>query len=92
MSLFGAKKQGPLKDILNRAKENFEKKMSTVSAASVTSSSHIGDLIKDCEGPLPTDPDRTATTSEIAREVLGDYLGLEEQRAAVTLTREQFNQ
>jgi len=92
MGLFGAKKQEPLKEILKRAKENFEGRKSTVSAASITSSSHIGDLIKDREGPLPTDPDGTATTSEITREELGDYLGLEEQPAVVTLTREQFNQ
>jgi len=91
MSLFGAKKQEPLKDILKRAKENFEEKMSTISAASATSSSHIGDLIKDREGPLPTDPDGTATTSEIAREELGDYLG-ESQLEPVTVSRELFNQ
>jgi len=36
------------------------------------------------------DPDGTATTSEVAREDLGDYLGV--QQKAVTLTREQFNQ
>jgi len=54
-------------------------------------SSGIGELLKDRKGPLPTDPDGTATTSEIAPEELGDYLG-EVQPAAVTLTREQFNQ
>jgi len=61
--------------------------------ASVTSSSHIGEVLErhnEIIGSLPTDPDGTATTSEIAREELGDYLGV--QQAAVTLTREQFNQ
>jgi len=91
MSLFGAKKTTTtLKQQLETAKKNYEKRMSTESEASAVSSSHIGDLIKDREGPLPTDPDGTATTSEIAQEELGDYLGV--QQVAVTLTREQFNQ
>jgi len=44
-------------------------------ATSSEESSHIGELIRNREGPLPTDPDGTATTSEIARKELGDYLG-----------------
>jgi len=91
MSLFGAKKTPTtLKEQLKIAKKNYEKRMSTESEASAASGSHIGDLIKDCEGLHPTDPDGTATTSEIAQGELGDYLGV--QQAAVTLTREQFNQ
>jgi len=97
MSLFGAKKQPemPLKEVLKRAKEIFEKRMESASSeASAVSSSHIGEVLarhNNITGPLPTDPDGTATTSEIAREDLGDFLG-ECQLAAVTLTREQFNQ
>ena len=94
MSLFGAKKQLNLKESLKKAKENLEGKMSSTQSTTTTSSG-IGAILeqqKDREGPLPTDPDGTATTSEIAREELGDYLGLEEQPAAVTLTREQYNQ
>jgi len=89
MSLFGAKKQTPpLKELLGRAKEYYEKRMAeeSVSGASVTSSSHIGDLIER-KGPLPTDPDVTATTSEIAREELGDYLG-----EPLVLPREVYNE
>jgi len=78
MSLFGAKKTGTiLKDQHKIAKEKYEKRMSTESEDSAVSSSHIGDLIKDREGPLPTDPDGTATTSEIAQEELRDYLGVQ---------------
>jgi len=92
MSLFGAKKQTPpLKELLGRAKENFEKRMAS-SATSSGESSHIGELIKDREGPLPTDPDGTAMTSEIARDKQGDYLGVQPQAGVVTLTRERFNQ
>jgi len=99
MSLFGAKKTViPLKESLKKAKENMGKRMGTESAsgpseASAVSSSHIGGVLErhnEITGSLPTDPDETATTSEIAREELGDYLGV--QQAAVTLTREQFNQ
>jgi len=87
MSLFGAKKTSTFQ----RAKERMDKLTSeSASPAGTDESSHIGELIKDREGPLPVDPDGTATTSEIAREELGDYLGV--QQAAVTLTREQFNQ
>jgi len=91
MSLFRAKKtKTTVKDQLKIAQKTYEKRMSTESEASAVSSSHIGDLIEDREGPLRTDPDGTATTSEIAQEELGYYLGV--QPAAVTLTREQFNQ
>jgi len=45
-------------------------------------------IARDLQGQ---DPDGTATTSEIAREELGDYLG-EVKPAAVTLTREQYDQ
>jgi len=56
MSLFGAKKQPPpLKELLGRAKENFEKRMAkeSTSGASVTCSSHIGDLIEKSTSPEP---------------------------------------
>jgi len=93
MSLFGAKKQTPIsfKNTLKWAKENFEKRMEENSPfeASAVSSSHIGEQLERM-GLLPTDPDGTATSSEIAREELGDYLGV--QQEAVSLTREQFNQ
>jgi len=94
MSLFGAKKQLNLKESLKKAKENLEGKMSSAqSTTTTTTSSGIGEVLdrhNEITGSLPTDPDGTATTSEIAREELGDYLGV--QQAAVTLTREQFNQ
>jgi len=87
MSLFGAKKTSTFQ----RAKERMDKLMSdTASSAGTDESSHIGELIKNREGPLPTYPDRTATTSEIAQQELGSYMGGDE--TAVTLTREAFNQ
>jgi len=92
MSHFGAKKPLDLKESLKKAKENLEGKMSSA-RSTITTSSGIGEVLdkhKEITGSLPTDPDGTATTSEIAREQLGDYLGV--QQAAVTLTREQFNQ
>jgi len=92
MSLFGAKKQLNLKESHKKAKENLEGKMSSAQST-VTSCSGIGEVLdkhNEITGSLPTDPDGTATTSEIAREELGDYLGV--QPVAVTLTREQFNQ
>jgi len=85
-----------------KAKESVDKKeeedraaaavleTSSDEGASTVSSSHISDLLKDRAGQISTDSDGTATTSEIAREELGDYLVV--QLAAVTLTREQFNQ
>jgi len=91
MSLSGAKKQEPLKEVLKRAKENFERKM-TISGSSAVSSSNIGEVLArhhEITGQLPTDPDGTATTLEINREELGSYLGGEK---AVTLPREAFNQ
>jgi len=87
MSLFGAKKTISTFQKVKERMDKYEK----ASKAGTDESSHIGELLKDRTGPLPTDPDGTATTSEIAREELGDYLG-EDQPAAVTLTREQFNQ
>jgi len=92
MRLFGAKKQLNLKESLKKAKENLDGKMSSAQST-VTSSSGIGEVLdkhNEITGSLPTDPDGTATTSEIAQEELGDYLGV--QPVAVTLTREQFNQ
>jgi len=67
--------------------------MSSAQLTVTTTSSGIGEVLdrhNEITGPLPLDPDGTATTSEVAREELGDYLGV--QQAAVTLTREQFNQ
>jgi len=71
-----------------------EEKMASKAQSTVTTSSGIGEILdkhNEITGSLPTDPDGTATTSEIAREELGDYLA-EGQPAAVTLTREQFNE
>jgi len=97
MSLFGA--TTTFKKAVARARVAEEKMAKEGSSAqstttSAVSSSHIGDILdrhNEMTGPLPTDPDGTATTSEIGREELGDYLGLGEQPAAVTLTREQYN-
>jgi len=96
MSLFGA--TTTFKKAVARARAEEEKmaeKMSSAqSTTTATTSSGIGAILEKqndkITGPLPTDPDGTATTSEIAREELGDYLG-EVQPEAVTLTREQFN-
>jgi len=88
MSLFRAKKTV---STFQKAKERMDKYVKA-SESGTDESSHIGELLKDRTGPLPTDPDGTATTSEIAREELGDYLGVQPQAEAVTLTREQFNQ
>jgi len=54
MSLFRAKKQEPLRVILKRAMENFEKKMLSKSAESTTFSSHIGGHLEVITAP-PTD-------------------------------------
>jgi len=92
MSLFGARKTSTFQRAKERA-EKMEREEKASPEASVTSSSHIGEVLdrhNEIIGSLPSDSDRTATTSEIAREELGDYLGV--QPAAVTLTREQFNQ
>jgi len=92
MSLFGVKKQLNLKESLKKAKENLEGKMSRA-GSTVTTSSGIGEVLdkhNEITGSPLTDPDGMATSSEIAREELGDYLGV--QQAAVTLTKEQFNQ
>jgi len=97
MSLFGAaRKTSTFQRAKERAKELEKKEVAgmTVSESAATDeSSHIGEVLErhnEITGLLPTDPDGTATTSEIAREELGDYLGV--QPAAVTLTREQYNQ
>ena len=99
MSLFGAnttfkKAVARMKaEEQNKAASSKESSHATVKSVATDESSHIGEVLdrhNEITGPLPTDPDGTATTSEIAREELGDYLGV--QQAAVTLTREQFNQ
>jgi len=59
-------------------------------SAGMDENSHIGELLKDRKGPLRMDPDGTATTSEVAREELGSYMGGDE--TTVTLTREAFDQ
>jgi len=92
MSLFGA--TTTFKKAVARARAE-EERMAAVSSAqsNATTSSGIGEVLdkhNEITGSFPTDPDGTATTSEIAREELGDYLGV--QPAAVTLTREQYNQ
>jgi len=83
MSLFGATNK---KSTFQKAKERMDKLLSETSAAGTNESSHIGELIKHREGPLPTDPDGTAMTTKIAREELGDYLG-----GPVVLPRNVFN-
>jgi len=83
MSLFGAKKTTTFQKALERAK-NAESSMQSGSEKSV--SSGIGAQMKIARDLQDQDPDGTATTSEIAREELGEYLGV--QQAAVTLTRE----
>ena len=90
MSLFGAKKPvTSLKDSLKKAKENLDARMAEESTSGAPSeSSGIGEQMMIARNLQ--DPDGTVTTSEIAREELGDYLGV--QPAAVTLTREQYNQ
>jgi len=93
MSLFGA--TTTFKRAAARAKAEEEKMAEKAKKQDTESvSSGIGAVLErhldTTTGPLPTDPDGTATTSEIAREELGDYLGV--QPAAVTLTREQYNQ
>jgi len=86
MSLFGANTTFKKAVARMRAEESR--------SGSEAPTSGIGEVLdrhNEITGLLPTDPDGTATTSEIAREELGDYLG-EDQPAAVTLTREQYNQ
>jgi hypothetical protein len=91
MSLFGAKKPTEsLKDVLKRAKENYEKKMGSGTQDSVTSG--IGEVLDRHNAITGVDPEGTATTSEIAREGHEDEEQLVEQPAAVTLPREVFNQ
>jgi len=75
MSLFGAKKSEPLKDVLKRAKENFEKKMmesTSPSEASAVSSSHIGEVLDRhldlITGPPSSHPEVMQGSSELARE------------------------
>jgi len=94
MSLFGAAKKP---STFQKAKDRMDKFLAessgTEQTASAVSSSGIGEVLdrhNEITGSLPMDPDGTAMTSEIAKEELGDYLGV--QLAAVTLTREQFNQ
>jgi len=90
MSLFGAKRSiTSLKDSLKQAKENLDARMAEESSSGAPSkSSGIGEqlrIARDLE-----DPDRTATTSEIAREDVGEFLG-KEQPKAVVLPREVYN-
>jgi len=89
MSLFGAKKQTPpFKELLGRAKENFEKRMAKTASDTTTESvsSGIGAQMIKARELQEQDPDGKATTSEIAREELGDYLG-----GPVVLPREVYN-
>jgi len=85
MSLFGAKKQEPLKEILKRAKGIFEEKMSASSAVSTTSSSHSGGLLDRITRPLSSN-DGVATTLEIANEL--NELDCEDQQRAFHGTQE----
>jgi len=75
MSLFGAKKQAelPLKEVLKRAKENFEKRIESVpSEASAVSSSHIGEVLDRhldlITAPPSSPPEIAQRRSELAHE------------------------
>jgi len=71
MSLFRARKSvTSLKESLQRAKDNLNRREEASKEASVTSSSHLGEQLEKITGPL-SEPDGTATTSEIGREKLG---------------------
>lgn len=81
MSLFGAKSVTSLKESLQRAKENMKRREAGSSEASVTSSSHLGEQLDKITGPL-SEPDRTATNSEIGREESGKgYMSIPEFKA-----------
>jgi len=70
MSLFGAKKQTPpLKELLGRAKENFEKRVAGESSPvpSDVSSSHIGAQLNKITGPL-TESGESVIPSESNQE------------------------
>jgi len=89
MSLFGAKKQTPpLKELLGRAKENFEKRMAeNASTPSKSASSGIGAqmiIARELQG---------GSDEEVASEPAWEEENVleEGQQAAVTLTREDFN-
>jgi len=95
MSLFGAAKKT---STFQKAKERMERMMQEISGPEHSVSVPDGESVSSGIGAqmiiardLQRDPDGTATTSEIAREELGEYLG-QEQPAAVTVTREIFNQ
>jgi len=71
MSLFGAKKQSPpLKELLGRAKVNFEKRMAEecTSEASVISS-HIRKLLDEVTGPV-SDQDQKSVTVDSETQFL----------------------
>ena len=68
MSLFGAKKQTPpLKELLGRAKENFERRM-TERAVTISSdeSSHIGGVLDKITGSASVE--ESVTPYEAARK------------------------
>ena len=97
MSLFGAK------STFQKAKDRLDKKMkedeelarshsiSTEKSENVSKSASSGIGAQMIIARDLQDPDGTATTSEIAREDLDESSG-KVQQAAVTLTRQQFNQ
>jgi len=93
MSLFGARKSTTFQAAKERM-DKYEKAAKETADASDTSksvSSGIGAQMEIARALQGQDTDGTATTSEIAREELDEYLG-QEQPAAVTVTREMFNQ
>jgi len=76
MSLFGAKgKPESLKEVLKRAKDNYEKRMTSKDEISDVSSSHLGRLLDEVTGPVT---EGTATNDErddleqMERELHGD--------------------
>jgi hypothetical protein len=98
MSLFGAKKKEPLKEILKRARENFEVRMTgreDTLAVSDTSSSHVGEQLEAMgRGPQQDlDYEGTATTFEVAGggEAVEEKQEENFQPPAITLPRDVFN-
>jgi len=79
MSLSGAKKQPEtLKEVLKRAKENYEKKMESPSEASAVSSSHIGRLLNKVMGPVSDQDQKSVTVDSEAEFLERQYHGTQE--------------
>jgi len=81
MSLFGAKKQtASFKEQLERAKENYEKRMESASSeASAVSSSHIGDLLE--ESTAPGSPEALGGPVVLPRDVYNEAARMHNKEA-----------